>query len=187
MRVIVLGPPGSGKSTHARALADHVPAVHLSVGALLRREIEERSALGLRVAATVDSGQLVADEDVLTVLEGPLGSANASGGWVLDGAPRTLEQAAVLDERLEAMRAPVELVIALEVPDDEVRRRLLKRARADDTAGVIDQRITGWHQEGPPVLGGYAQTDRVIAVDGVGEILDVSRRVVDAVEGLIPG
>lgn len=187
MRVIMLGPPGSGKSTHARGLADHFSVIHLSVGALLRREIEGRSVLGDRAAATVKAGQLVANEDVLAVLEGPLGSANASGGWVLDGAPRTLEQAAVLDERLEAMRSPVELVVALEIPDEEVRRRLKKRARADDTREVIAHRIAVWHQEGPPVLAWYAQTHRVAVVDGVGEKFEVGSRVVDAVDGLIRG
>ena len=89
----MLGPPGSGKSTHARLLAEHLAVVHLSVGAALRDEVAKRSPLGERIAARVAAGELVDTSDVLAILEVPLVAATGSGGWVLDGAPRTLTQA----------------------------------------------------------------------------------------------
>ena len=113
MRVIVLGPPGSGKSTHARLLADRLSATHVSVGAALRREVAAQSPLGIRVAAKVDAGELADTTDVLEVLKDPLMAATRSGGWVLDGAPRTVAQAAVLDEWLAVLRAPADCVVAL--------------------------------------------------------------------------
>src|SRR3546814_9512768 len=97
----MLGPPGSGKSTHARLLAEHLAVIHLSVGAALRDEVAKWSPLGERIAATVAAGALAETADVLAILEAPLVAATGSGGWVLDGAPRTLTQAAVLDNWLD--------------------------------------------------------------------------------------
>lgn len=186
VRVIVLGPPGSGKSTHARRLADHLAAVHLSVGAALRDEVAKRSPLGERIDVMVATGELVETADVLATLEAPLVAATAAGGWVLDGAPRTLAQAEVLDEWLDDLEAPVECVIALDVPDSEVRDRLLRRGRADDEPDVIAHRLEGWKYDGGAVLDWYETKRRLVRVDGVGEVEDVARRVIAAVENFGP-
>src|SRR3546814_3142642 len=105
--------------------------MHLSVGAALRDEVAKWSPLGARIAATVAAGALAETADVLAILEAPLVAATGSGGWVLDGAPRTLTQAEVLDNWLDDLEAPVDCVVALDVPDDELRDRLLRRGRAD--------------------------------------------------------
>lgn len=178
----MLGPPGSGKSTHARLLAEHLAVTHLSVGAALRDEVAKRSSLGERIGAMVAAGELVDTADVLAILESPLTAATGSGGWVLDGAPRTLTQAEVLDAWLDELHAPVDCVIALDVPDAEVRSRLLERGRADDTPDVIAHRTQVWQRDGGAVLNWYETKRRLVRVDGVGDVADVSRRVIAAVE-----
>lgn len=183
VRAVILGPPGSGKSTHARLLAEHISVVHLSVGAALRDEVAKRTPLGERVELTVAAGELVDTADVLAILETPLVAATESGGWVLDGAPRTLSQAEILDDWLEDLEAPVECVVALDVPDAEVRSRLLRRGRADDTPDVVDHRLQVWQRDGGAVLTWYETKRRLARVDGVGDMSDVARRVITAVEG----
>lgn len=186
MRVVLLGPPGSGKGTQARLLASHLGVTHLSVGAVLRAEIAGRSRLGVRIAAKVAAGDLVPMVDVLAVLSAPLTRAMRSGGWVLDGVPRTVDQAAALDDALDAMDAPADRVVVLEVPDPHVRARLAHRARvehrADDTEEVITHRLAVWAQEGLPVVAWYEQQGRLTRVDGTGEVATVASRVFDAID-----
>lgn len=186
MRAILLGPPGSGKGTQARLLASHLGVTHLSVGAVLRAEVAGRSRLGVRIAAKVAAGDLVPMADVLAVLDVPLTMATRSGGWVLDGAPRTVDQAAALDGMLDAMDAAADRVAALEVPDTEVRARLARRARvehrADDTEEVITHRLAVWAREGLPVVAWYEQQERLTRVDGTGDVAIVARRVSDAID-----
>jgi adenylate kinase len=186
VRIIVLGAPGSGKGSQARLLATRLGVAHLSVGALLRAEIERRSPLGARIAADVAAGELVPMADVLAVLEVPLTAATQSGGWVLDGVPRTVDQAAALDGMLDATGAPVRIVVALEVPDVDIRARLERRARvehrADDTSDVIAHRLAVWAQEGPPLLAWYERQGRLARIDGTGDVASVAVRVADEVD-----
>ena len=188
MRVVVLGPPGSGKGTQARLVASTLGVAHVSVGDALRAEVAGGSPLGARVAATVAAGDLVAMADVLAVLQGPLRDATRAGGWVLDGAPRTVAQAQDLERVLIVMDAAVQLVISLEVPDHVVRSRLIRRARlerrVDDTAEVIDHRLAVWARDGVPVLAWYEQQGLLAGVDGTGDVATVALRVVAAVETL---
>jgi adenylate kinase len=186
VRIIVLGAPGSGKGSQARLLAARLGVAHLSVGALLRAEVARRSRLGVQIAADVAAGDLVPMADVLAVLDVPLTAATRSGGWVLDGAPRTVDQAAALDGMLAATDAPVHIVVALEVPDADVRARLARRARvehrADDTSDVIAHRLAVWAREGPPLLAWYERQGRLARIDGTGDVASVAVRVADKVD-----
>ena len=184
----MLGPPGSGKGTQARLLASRLGVNHLSVGAALRDEVAEGSRLGLRVAATVESGDLVATAHVLAILEGPLRAASEAGGWILDGAPRTVTQAEALDGMLAAMDAPVELVVSLDVPDGELRARLGRRARVehriDDTDDVITRRLAVWARAGRRVLARYERQGLLTRIDATGDVATVAARVAGALERL---
>ena len=182
----MLGPPGSGKGTQARLLASRLGVVHLSVGAALRAEVASGSRLGARIATSVAAGDLVATADVLAVIEDRLHAATRAGGWVLDGAPRTTAQAEALDGMLVAMDAPVDRVVALDVPDADVQARLARRARTehrvDDTADVIAHRLAVWAREGLSVLAWYERRGLLVRVDGSGDVADVAARVADALE-----
>jgi adenylate kinase len=186
VRMVVLGPPGSGKGTQARLLAARLGVVHLSVGASLRAEVAAGSQLGARIAAAVAVGDLVATADVVAIVEDQLRAATRAGGWVLDGAPRTVAQAGSLDGMLVDMDAPVDRVVALDVPDADIEGRLARRARTehriDDTADVIAHRLEVWAREGVSVLTWYEARGLLVRVDGTGEVADVAARVAQALE-----
>ena len=178
-RIVMLGPPGSGKGTQARRLAERVGVVHVSVGALLRDEISAGSELGHRIAEQVESGDLVDDATVVDVVTQRL--AEHPDGWILDGAPRTLAQAELLAPTLEGDGRPPATVVCLDVPIDEIRDRLTSRAeredRADDTPEVIEHRIATWAEESPPLLRRYEERSMLVTVDGTGSIDDIAERV----------
>lgn len=173
----MLGPPGSGKGTQARRLAAAAAVAHVSVGALLRAEMEAGSDLGRRVSDLVDAGELVDDETVIAVVAGAL--AEHADGWILDGAPRTIEQALLLAPTLEGEQPAT--VICLDVATDEIRARLVARAetedRSDDTPEVIEHRIATWAEESPPLLDRYRRAGLLVMVDGTGSVDDIASRV----------
>jgi adenylate kinase len=185
-RVVVLGPPGSGKGTHARRLAARYNTPHLSTGAMLRRAIAASSPLGIRVAPVVRAGRLVDDAAIVDLVRAAILSPAAGHGWILDGAPRSVEQAQLLRPVFEAAGATRVIAIALEVPESELRRRLAERGahhgRADDAADVIVQRFEVWAATGPALLEWYERRGMLERVDGMGPVDDVFARVVTAVE-----
>ena len=181
-RVLMLGPPGSGKGTHARVLAERFNIPHLSTGAMLRGEMAAASPLGLRVAAAVDAGQLVDDASIIDLVRTVIGSPAAFHGWILDGAPRSVEQAQLLTPVFEAAGVGRVIAIALDVPEAELRRRLAERGkregRADDAPEIISQRFAVWAATGPALLAWYEQRGMLQLVDGVGPLRDVASRVI---------
>ncbi|MGD9704568.1 MAG: adenylate kinase family protein [Acidimicrobiia bacterium] len=186
LKIVIIGPPGSGKGTQARLLAARLGVPHISVGALLRAEIVAGSPLGERVDGAVAAGELVADADIATVLREALQSAAARDGWILDGAPRTEAQAAALAPLLESHDSHAALVIALEAPEEELRSRLLDRARVedrvDDTPSVISHRLVVWAEESRPILARYEERGMLVRVDGTGDVEAIAARVLDAVD-----
>lgn len=192
MRLLMVAPPGAGKGTQATRLAAHYRIAHLSSGDLFRREIAAGSRIGEEAAGYLARGDLVPDQLVLEMLAGPVLEAAAGGGYVLDGFPRTLAQA---EEAYQVARrvSGVELqaVVHLQVSRDELRRRLLARARTegrrDDTEEVIEHRLDVYDSETAPMLEFYAGRGLVVDIDGAMPVPEVFDAIVGAVDALRAG
>jgi adenylate kinase len=171
MRLLLLGGPGSGKGTQGARLAERLGVEHIAAGDALRAEVERGSALGRRAAEQVRSGELVPDALVVELITPLVVAAAGAGGYVLDGFPRNLAQAAVADEAWERAGVGLEAVVYLDVPEDELRRRLIARAdiegRADDTPAVIDHRMEVFGHETLPLVEHYR--DRGLLVSAAGD------------------
>jgi adenylate kinase len=177
---LIFGPPGSGKGTQAARIEKDFGLRHLSTGEILRAEAERGGELGSQVARMA-KGELVPDDLVERIVETRLREEGARD-LLLDGFPRTRDQARVLDSMLAAGGRAVELVLVLEVPEEELVRRLLHRAeverRVDDTSEAIAERLQEYRELTMPVLDHYrARGVRVEEIDGMGEVEDVFSRV----------
>ena len=182
MILVLFGPPGSGKGTQAQRVAGHLGVPHVATGDMLRAEVARGTALGQEAEPIMASGRLVPDDLIVRVIESRLGEPDARGGALLDGFPRTVPQAQALDAMLQRARRRVDVVVALQVDDDELRRRILHRAeieqRADDNLAAFQQRLRTYREETAPVLDYYRGTGtRVATVDGVGDIEAVTARI----------
>ena len=164
-RLILVGPPGSGKGTQSALLAQRAGLATLSTGDLLRSVAREPTLLGRRVAVGMASGALLADRLLLDVLREPMRRLRRSGaGFVLDGFPRTVAQAVALDEMLAP--DPIDVAVQLVVDAKVVAARLAARGRADDHAAAIEQRLRAFERETRPVIERYRWSGRLVAVDG---------------------
>ena len=175
LRVIVLGPPGAGKGTQCRRLATVKGLLHLSTGDLLRAEVAAQSSLGQQVQAVLESGELVSDELVLSIVRSRIGSQ--TDGWLLDGFPRNLTQAMMLDELLGTLGQPVQAALNLEVPEAELVQRLLGRGRSDDTEDIVRHRLHVYAVQTRPLVTHYQGQGLLRHVDGMGGIEDVAQRI----------
>ena len=177
LRVVVLGPPGAGKGTQCRRLAEAKGLLHLSTGDLLRAEVAAQSDLGQQVQAVLESGELVSDDLVLSIVRNRIG--RQTDGWLLDGFPRNLTQATMLDELLGTLEQPVQAALSLEVPEAELVQRLLVRGRSDDTEDVVRHRLQVYAVQTRPLVSHYQEQGLLKHVDGMGGIEDVARRICD--------
>ena len=167
MRLLLIGAPGSGKGTQAVRIADRLGITHISSGDLLRQHVTEGTALGKQVQRYVSRGDLVPDQMVLDMLRKPIIAASESGGYVLDGFPRTVEQAKVAYDTARALGVAVQIAIHLNVPTEELVRRLLARGRgSDDTQKVIEHRLEVYEAKTKPMIDYYAERERLVTVDG---------------------
>jgi len=183
---IIFGPPGSGKGTQAARIENEVNLAHLSTGQILRAEVARGTEIGKEVARNMAAGDLVPDDLIVSIVRQRLPASEAGGGVLLDGFPRTLEQARALDEMLAQEGHRVDFVIALEVPEEELVDRILRRAavegRADDTKEAIAERMHEYHKLTEAVLDHYRKNGvRVKVVDGTGDpdaVLERIRRAI---------
>lgn len=165
-RLIFLGPPGAGKGTQAQNLAYDCNIPHISTGDILRQAMKEQTLLGIKAQAYVNKGELVPDELVQELVEERLNQPDVSSGWILDGFPRKVTQAAFLEELLEKMHHRGEKVVNLDVPDDVVVARLLERGRKDDTEEVIRRRLEVYRNETAPLIDHYGSKQQLVIVNG---------------------
>ncbi len=167
MRILLIGAPGSGKGTQAVEIAEHFGITHISSGDLLRKHVTEQTSIGRAVKRYVDRGDLVPDAFVMDMLRKPVIAANDSGGYVLDGFPRTVDQAQAAYETARELGVSVRIAVFLDVPSDELIRRLLARGRGtDDTEDVIAHRLDVFREHTLPMLDYYADREELIKVDG---------------------
>jgi adenylate kinase len=184
MRIVLLGPPGSGKGTQAALLKERLGVPHISTGDLLRAAVAAGTPLGLKAKAAMDAGELVSDELVLGLIEERLGADDVKTGYILDGYPRNLAQARALDELLGRLELPVQKALSLNVDEDAIVQRLAKRAeeegRSDDTEAVVRNRLQVYREQTAPVAGHYRGAGLLEEVDGIGSIEDINQRLVEA-------
>ena len=186
MRVLLVAAPGAGKGTQATRIATRYGITHISSGDLLRRHVERGSAIGRRVKQIVQRGDLVPDEIVISVLSESVLEAAQSGGYVLDGFPRTAHQAEVAYELAAPLNVEVKVTVVLDVPRDELLRRLLHRAkvdnRADDTEEVIRHRLDVYDETADALLDYYDRRGILRRIDGFGTVDEVSDRIWKALD-----
>jgi adenylate kinase len=167
MRLLLIGAPGAGKGTQATLLAERFGIAHISSGDLLRQHVRERTSLGRKIKSYVDNGDLVPDGVVMDMLRKPVLAASEANGYVLDGFPRTVVQAKAAFNVAQALGAEVQAAVHLDVPREELVRRLLTRGRGDDdTEAVIEHRLQVYLEKTIPLLEYYAGREWMFAVDG---------------------
>jgi len=190
--LILFGPPGSGKGTQSEKLVVKYNLHHLSTGDLLRSEIYNKTALGLEAQKLMDKGQLVPDEVVIAMISSALDSHPNSNGFLFDGFPRTSAQAEALDKLLELKNAPIAVMLALDVSEEELVKRLLKRGetsgRSDDTNdSVIRARIIEYHKKTAPVADHYKKSGKVVMVKGEGSVNEIFNALCKEIDKRIHG
>jgi adenylate kinase len=167
MRLLLIGAPGAGKGTQAELLAKRFGITHISSGDLLRQHVKDQTSLGQKIKSYVDNGDLVPDGVVMDMLRKPVAAAAKAGGYVLDGFPRTVEQAKASFPTAHALGIEVQAAVHLDVPREELVRRLLSRQRgSDDTKEVIEHRLHVYMERTVPLLEYYADREWMFAVDG---------------------
>ena len=176
--LILFGPPGSGKGTQSEKLIAKYGLKHLSTGDILRSEIANQTPLGLEAKKIMDKGQLVPDEVVIGMISSALDAHPNAKGFLFDGFPRTPAQAEALDKLLELKKTSITAMLALNVSEEELVKRLTKRGetsgRSDDTnENVIRARITEYRNKTAVVADYYDQFDKVVSVKGEGTIDDI--------------
>jgi adenylate kinase len=165
MRLLLIGAPGAGKGTQAARLAARFGIAHISSGDLLREHVRDQTSLGQRVRSYVDAGDLVPDALVMDMLRKPV--LAAASGYVLDGFPRTVEQAKASYAVVRTLGAEVQAAIHLDVPHEELVRRLLARGRgAEDAQAVVEHRLQVYREKTAPLLEYYAGREWMFTVDG---------------------
>ncbi|GAB3485307.1 nucleoside monophosphate kinase [Flexivirga lutea] len=188
MRLIILGPPGAGKGTQAERICGSRGIPHISTGDIFRDNIRRETPLGKQVKGILDAGGYVTDEITNQIVADRLAEDDARDGFLLDGYPRTLAQVEALDTLLSGWGHQLDAVLELQVAEEELIARLVKRAetsgRTDDNEDVIRERQRIYTEETAPLVRVYTERQLVVPIDGMGELDDVASRIDAALDGL---
>ena len=186
MRLILMGPPGAGKGTQAKYVAEHFGIPAISTGDIFRANVSKGTELGLKALQFMDAGEYVPDEVTNLMVRHRIDEEDAAPGFLLDGYPRTLAQVEELDGMIRFTGHSLDAVVVLTVDADEIVQRLLQRAqvegRPDDTEDVIRRRQELYAEQTEPLIGVYRERGLLIEVDGMGEVSDVTARIFDALD-----
>ena len=184
MRLVLLGPPGSGKGTQAARLKDELQIPHISTGDLLRAEVAAGSELGLQAKEVMARGELVSDEILLGMIRSRLSREDVANGFILDGYPRNVAQANALDALLASIGQPLQAVVQLDVANELLVERIAGRAKAegreDDNPESVRKRLQVYSDSTAPVIGFYESRGVLAKVDGVGTLDEVFARILAA-------
>lgn len=184
--IIIFGAPGSGKGTQSEFLVNHYGLTHVSTGDLLRKEIADGTPLGCRIKSIMDNGGLVSDDIVVEMIGNVV--ANDTHGVLFDGFPRTVAQAEALDKLLASRQRSISCLISLDVPQDELIKRMLLRAatsgRSDDNEATIKNRLLEYESKTKPVAEHYRKQNKLISICGTGSIESIAANIAAAVDKL---
>ena len=187
LNIVLFGPPGAGKGTQSERLIEKYNLVHLSTGDIFRANIKMQSELGVLAKSYMDQGLLVPDSVTIEMLRSEVSKKQETSGFIFDGFPRTNVQAAALDEVLVSFKTSITMMAALEVEEEELKRRLLNRAttsgRADDgDISIIENRISVYNKETAPVKDFYQNQNKFISINGLGTIDEITTRLFSAID-----
>jgi adenylate kinase len=188
MRVVLVGPPGSGKGTQAGRMVERFGGAHIATGDILRSNAERGTELGRTASRDMDRGDLVPDEVMIGMVLERVGEGDCADGFVLDGYPRTVPQAEALDERLDELGCSLDAVVSLQIDEDKLRDRLARRAEEqdrveDEDEGAIHRRMDLFNRETGPLLAYYDRKGLLVRVDAAGEADEVAERIAGALQG----
>jgi adenylate kinase len=188
MRLIVMGPPGAGKGTQAKYVAEHFGIPAISTGDIFRANVSRGTPLGRKAQEYMDAGEYVPDEITNLMVRNRIDEPDAEPGFLLDGYPRTLAQVEELDGMIGYTGHRLDAVVVLTVDSEELIKRLLQRAetegRADDTEEVIRRRQEVYAEQTEPLIEVYRKRDLLIEVDGMGEIEEITARIFETLQDI---
>ena len=181
MKLLIMGPPGVGKGTQAQIIQNELNIAHLSTGEILRKEIADETKIGLIAKKYIDKGQLVPDKVLLNIISDRIIMPDCNNGYLLDGFPRTIEQATGLEDIMIALYHTLDMAISLTADEEELVNRLIKRGidsgRSDDTHEVIRKRQKIYWEQTAPLLDFYNNKGLLKNIDGVGTINEITKRI----------
>lgn len=186
LNIALFGPPGAGKGTQSKLLVEKYKLTYISTGGILRQEIADKSTLGLQAKSIIEKGGLVSDEIIVQIIEKKISKNTLANGILFDGFPRTVVQAYILEGLLLKLGTSLTCMLSLEVPREELMKRMLKRAsiegRSDDTQEVIENRFREYDNKTTPVAEFYQEKEKYFPINGVGTVEEVFNRLTQSID-----